>query len=120
MEIQINKDIGKYEAKNVGPFTYRQALIVAAAAPVCIMIYARTSDFLPVDAAGFLTFLPAIVAWLFGWCKPYGMPMEQFLKSAFVSNVLAPANRKYKTGSPDTTSSNQRKKKYKRPPEGVA
>lgn len=46
--------------------------------------------------------------------------MEQFLKSAFVSNVLAPANRKYKTGSSATTSSNQRKKKYKRPPEGVA
>lgn len=45
--------------------------------------------------------------------------MERFLMSAFVSNVLAPANRKYKTGSPDTPS-NQRKKKYKRPPEGVA
>lgn len=97
MEIHINKDVGNYEAKVVGPFTLRQAGCLALAAPVCIWLYNGTSAFLPSDAAGFLTFIPALLAWLFGWKKPYGMPMEKFLKSIFVTMVLAPSNRKYKT-----------------------
>lgn len=97
MEIHINKDVGNYEAKVVGPFTLRQAVCIAVAAPVCVWLYNGTSSFMPSDAAGFLTFIPAVIAWLFGWKKPYGMPMEKFLKSIFVTMVLAPSNRKYKT-----------------------
>lgn len=97
IEIRINKDIGSYKAKFIGPFTLRQTICVCLAAPVCWFIYSRASGFLTVDAAGFITAIPAFAAWLFGWCKPYGIPMERFLKSAFVSAVLAPSVRKYRT-----------------------
>ena len=38
-----------------------------------------------------------VPAFLFGWFKPYGMHIEDFLKTAFISNVLSPRRRKYKT-----------------------
>ena len=39
IEIKINKDVGSYEAKFIGPFTKRQDICIALAAPVCWWIY---------------------------------------------------------------------------------
>jgi len=126
IEIRINKDIGSYQAKFIGPFTLRQTVCVALAAPVCIFLYSRVGKFLPsTDIAGFLSAIPAAIAWLFGWCKPYGLPMEKFLKSIYVSMVLAPSHRKYKTvnrheaalrllaQAQENQGGKQKKKKYK-------
>lgn len=97
MEIQINKDVGSYEPKIIGPFTTRQAVCLMIGVPVCIGIYKYGSAFLPADAVSFLLLIPAAITWLFGWMKPYGMPMERFVKSIFVNMILAPGNRSYKT-----------------------
>lgn len=97
IEIRINKDIGSYKAKFVGPLTLRQTVCVGLAAPVCWFLYSHTSNILTKDIAGFLTAIPAAIAWLFGWPKPYGLPTEKFLKSVFVNMVLAPSHRMYKT-----------------------
>lgn len=97
IEIHINKDVGSYEAKFIGPFTMRQTFCVAIAAPVCWYIYKTLSPIVSSDAAGFIMFLPAVVAWVFGWTKPYGMRPEMFVRSIFINMVLAPAIRKYKS-----------------------
>ena len=44
----------------------------------------------------FFCFIPAGIAYAFGWARPYGMKMEQFLRSVFVNRFLAPTHRKYK------------------------
>lgn len=97
IEININKDVGSYEAKLIWQFTARQTICVAIAAPLCWFIYKHASPVLSGDAAGFLMLIPAAIAFLFGWRKPYGMPMEKFIESVFVNMVLAPSHRKYKT-----------------------
>ncbi len=135
MEIQINKDVGSYEPKVIGPFTIRQAVCLLIGSPICIAIYKYGSMFLPADAVSFFLLVPAAATWLFGWLKPYGMPMERFLKSIFINMILAPGNRTYKTEHKEHAMSfaeeeglcerkasaqkAQRKKKYKRSPDGV-
>lgn len=97
IEIRVNKDVGSYEAKLIGPFTARQTVCVCIAAPFCWFIYHIASPVVSSDVAGFFMALPAAVAWLFGWTKPYGMRAEKFLQSVWVNMVLAPTHRKYKT-----------------------
>ena len=97
IKVPLNKDVGSYEAKFVGPFTLRQSLCVLAAAPVCWGIYSGLTPILGGDIAGFLVLFPAALCWLIGWYKPYGMHTEKFIRSVFITTVLAPANRKYKT-----------------------
>lgn len=113
IEIKINKDVGSYEAKFIGPFTKRQDICIALAAPACWWIYFGLAPVISKDVAGFLVFIPAVLAALFGWIKPYGMPMERFLRSVFISMFLAPAHRKYKTSLRLPTIKTERKKKYK-------
>lgn len=97
IEIHINKDVGSYEAKFIGPFTMRQTFCLCIAAPICWFVYKVASPVMSSDAAGFLLMIPAAVAWIFGWTKPYGMRPEKFIQSVFINMVLAPAIRKYKT-----------------------
>lgn len=132
IEIRINKDVGSYQAKFIGPFTMRQTICIVAAAPVCWGIYFGLSPILTTEVAGFLVFIPATIAALFGWVKPFGMPMERFLKSVCITLFLAPACRKYITVnrhesalaalasvSPDTPAKKKRHKKYKVSKEAV-
>lgn len=97
IEIRMIKDIGSYENKVLGPLTLRQFIAVSIAAPIGWGIYRTLAPYLTTDLAGFLLMIPAGVAYLFGWYKPYGMTFENFLKSIFVHTVLAPSHRKYET-----------------------
>ena len=97
IEIHINKDVGSYEAKLIGPFTARQTICIVIAAPICWALYTLASPYVSPDAAGFLTAIPAGIAWCFGWLKPYGMRTEKFIQSVFINTVIAPTHRKYKT-----------------------
>lgn len=96
LEAPIPKDIRKYDAKLVGPFTTRQLFCFVGGA---ILSYGTYKFFGPALGSTALT-VCAIVAAPFlvmGWYKPYGMVFEKFFKTAFISTVLAPHNRKYKT-----------------------
>lgn len=97
IEIRMINDIGSYESKIFGPFTLRQFLSIAIAAPIGFVAYQTLSPYLTKDLAGFLLMIPAGIAYLFGWYKPYGMHFEKFMKSVFINTVLAPSHRKYKT-----------------------
>jgi len=97
IEIRITNEIGSYEPKFIGPFTLRQVICLAVGAFFCYAIYIVTFPYLPFDVAGFLCCIPAAIAVLFGWVKPYGMRMEKFIKSVAVNILLAPTHRRYKT-----------------------
>lgn len=97
IEIHINKDIGSYEPKLIGPLTARQTLCVAIGAPFAWFIYKTASPVLTPDVATYLLAFPAIFVFAFGWLKPYGMRLEKFIQSVFINMFLAPTNRAYKT-----------------------
>lgn len=92
LEAQIPKDIRKYETKLVGPFTTRQIIFVIIA---CVLAYI-TYIFTKAPEGCVLVAIPPVV---FGYIKPYGMPLEKFIKTAFISNVLSPKNRLYKVNN---------------------
>ena len=99
VEMRITKEIGNYKPRVVGPLTFRQLVCIGCAAPFCYFIYKFLSPHLTRDVAGFFCILPAAVAALFGWCHPYGMNTEEFIRSVFVNIFLAPSHRKYKTAN---------------------
>ena len=97
IQIQINKDVGSFEPKIIGPFTTRHIICIAIAAPFALLIYNLAAAFLPRSTAAYFLIVPAGIAWAFGWPKPYGMRTEQFLRSVFVNMFLAPPKRVYRT-----------------------
>ena len=97
IEIKIPKEINQYEAKAAGPFTLRQLLCLFICLPIGVGIFILTKPYVGVDVAGFLVFPPAIVGYLFGWYKPYGMKFEKYMQTVFVNSFLAPSKRLYKT-----------------------
>lgn len=139
IEIKIPKEIKKYEAKAVGPFTLRQLICLFICLPICVALFMFLSPHIGADVAGFACMPPAGVAYLFGWYKPYGMKFEVYLKTVFVSSFLAPSKRYYKTenfysdilkeikkgdAEADLIDSNgkkrkEKKKKYKRSREAI-
>jgi hypothetical protein len=99
IDIEIPKDINKYEAKLVGPFTARQTGCFAAALGVGIPLFMGMTKSLgaPQDVAIIAMIIVVTPFLLLGWIKPYGMAFEKFIQTAFVSNVLSPKKRKYVT-----------------------
>ncbi len=97
IEIEVPKDIRKYEAKLVGAFTTRQVGCLAVAAVICVPIYFLLKDILPRDVVTLIIMILALPEVLLGWVKPYGMTFELFVRTAFISNVLSPKKRKYVT-----------------------
>lgn len=97
LEAQIPKDVRKYEAKLVGPFTLRQLICFIIACILAYFAYKGISAVFSVDFAIPVCMLLISPIIAIGWVKPYGMPLEKFLQSAFIGMVLAPKVRKYKT-----------------------
>lgn len=97
IEIRITKEIGNYEPKFIGPFTLRQIVCIIIAAPICYFIFKTLSPVFTPDVAGFFCAIPAGVAALFGWVKPYGMKTEKFLQSVWINMFIAPTHRRYKS-----------------------
>lgn len=97
IEIKIPKEVNRYEAKAIGPFTMRQLVCVLICLPIGVGIFVLLKPYLGTDLAGFCVLPPAAVAWLFGWYKPYGMKFEKYMKTVFVNSFLAPSKRVYKT-----------------------
>lgn len=99
IEIEIPKDINKYEAKLVGPLTTRQTACLVGALGLGIPTFSALTNNLgaPQDVAIIVMILIVSPFLLVGWIKPYGMAFEKFIQTAFVSNVLSPAKRKYVT-----------------------
>ena len=97
IEIEIPKDISKYEAKLVASFTTRQVACLVIAGAITVPTFLALGKVAPRDVCSIVVLLEAIPFVLLGWIKPYGMNFEQFIRTAFISNVLSPKKRKYVT-----------------------
>lgn len=98
IEIEIPQDIRKYESKLIGPLTTRQVFAVIGIVVGCVASFKAVSAAFG-DETPLRLIAPMIISIpfaLFGWYKPYGMHFEKFVKSVFVSLILAPAKRLYK------------------------
>lgn len=97
IEIKIPKEVTKYEAKLVGPFTARQCVALLIFVPMIAFCYINLSKVMNSTAALYICAPIGGLGALFGWIKPYGLPFEKYLKSMFISSFLAPKVRVYKT-----------------------
>lgn len=97
IEIEIPKDIRKYESKLIGPFTTRQAVCFVGGAVIAVPVFNICRQMGAFDLGSLLAiciFLPFILC---GWVKVYGMTFEQFFQTFLYSEYLAPKKRKYQT-----------------------
>ncbi len=96
IEIDIPKDITKYETKLIGPFSKRELIGIGVAAILGYAAYYVSKAYgLPKDVCGILTLVFAAPGILYGWFTYNGMRIEQLLYTFLVYVFLAPKNRKY-------------------------
>lgn len=97
IELEVPKDIRKYEAKLFGPFTTRQLICFVIACVVAFFVYQIVGALIPRDVIIFLIIIVDLPVLLCGWFKPYGMAFEKFAKTAFTTSFVSPSVRKYVT-----------------------
>lgn len=121
IEMEIPKDIMKYKSKLIGPFTARQCLALIPASLLGLGAYNILKSFsvssdtmIPIIMIVTLPFLA------FGWVSIQGLPLEKFIKVAFISAFISPTKRLYKSKNYYRSASvnfeqiSQNKKKKKR------
>ncbi len=82
MEIKITKDIRKYKTKDVGNFSLKEVGWIALGLASAFLTYRLSKS---VEIA----FLPLLVFVVFGFAKPLGLTMTQFLRTV-VRDALSP------------------------------
>ena len=97
IEKEIPKDIKDYKPKLIGPFTTRQILCFTPAAILAVGVYWGLKNVLSSDIRLFLVTIIGVPFILLGTYSPYNMPLEKFIKMIFISTLLSPLHRKYKT-----------------------
>ena len=95
IEVEMPKDITKYEAKLAGIATIRQAEFFGLGAVLGIALRSAVINIGYPDAANFALIVGVAIPGSFAVFKPYGMYLEDFIMQAFINNVMAPAKRKY-------------------------
>lgn len=96
---KTQKDIGQYEPKFIGPFTLRQSISLGLGAALCFVVCTSSISSNGIDATSLFTicFTIMIPFFIFGWVKPYGLRIEDFIKECYVYHYLSPHIRPYET-----------------------
>lgn len=98
IEVAIPKDVMSVQTTTVGAFTSRQIICSAISAAVAYGAYRIVAILdIPITlnslvGLGCVLVLPIMA---FAVLRPYGLPLEKFLKNAFVLGFLAPKIRPY-------------------------
>lgn len=96
IEKNVPRDMSKYEAKLIGPFTTRHVVCLVPGAIVAVLAFFALKGVLG-DAALLVSTVLALPFGLCGMYKPYGIPFERYAKTVFYSVVLSPTKKKYKS-----------------------
>ena len=95
---RTQKDVGRFEAKLIGPFTTHQTIFLAIGAVLCLFIKLLCSGI------GLDTVITTVLMILFGggcillgFIKPLGMTMTDYIKLMVETQVLNPGKRPYKS-----------------------
>lgn len=95
IEIELPKDITKYEAKLAGVITKRQAVCIGIASILAFGAKTICNMFELYAIKQYAMMIACIIPLLFIVIQPYNMKLEDFLEQAFINNILAPTKRKY-------------------------
>lgn len=99
---KTQKDVGKYQAKLVGPLTLRQTIFVGIACIVAIILWniADVFQMNSTDKTGMVIIVAAPIA-LLGMLNPYGMTCLEFIRQYYEYHILSSKKREYKTVTDD-------------------
>ena len=108
---KTQKDVGKYQAKLVGPFTVRQTIYVGIAALIAIILWNSLEAMqLSMEDKVFAVLIVAAPVALFGFLNPYGMTCLEFVKQYYEYHILSSKVRIYKTVTDDENIVTQQEK----------
>lgn len=99
ISVEIPNDIAEYKPKLILGLTGRQVTCVILTAVFIFLDLKFLKPYIGETLSLGLAIVPALIAVLFGWKEPYGMPFEKYLQSVFVQAFVAPKMRKCKTTS---------------------
>lgn len=94
MEIIIGYDIRKYKVKDIGPFTFKEAISLAVGAGCGYGAWALEKALLD-NVEPLFIIIAAAPALLFGFFKIHGLSLWNYIKTAFFENVVSPKVRPY-------------------------
>jgi hypothetical protein len=97
--VEMNKDIRQYKAKLLGPFSGREVIcLVLGVGFVWFVEFVLLAGVdMTLDVQSFLALGLMLPFVGIGWGKIYGMHIEQFIKTTFIT-FIAPKTRKYDNG----------------------
>lgn len=103
IETKVPKDIRRFKGKALGPFTFRQAICIAIAVVVDIVLY----NFIIKDMgfstdANFMILTTCALPILAFSLEPNGMKMEDYIRTVLYKNITYPTKRKTITNLNDT------------------
>lgn len=95
---KTQKDIGQYEPKFIGPFTGRQSAAVGIGGALCLAACYVLKQ-MDLDAMTMFMICAVIIIpfFVFGWIKPYGLKVEDFIKEYYQYHYISPHIRPYET-----------------------
>lgn len=100
IETQVPKDIMKFKTTLVGPFTKRQTIcgLVSLGVDYILMsIISKLNFAISLDLRIGVCVFGALPIMAFAILEPYGMPLEKYLKNAFILGYIAPKYRPFET-----------------------
>ena len=99
---KTQKDVGKYQAKLVGPFTVRQSIFVGIAAVIAMILWNMSDMFqMSMDSKIMTILVVAAPIALLGFLNPYGMTCLEFIKQYYEYHILSSKKRIYQTITDD-------------------
>ena len=99
---KTQKDVGRYQAKLVGPFTVKQSIFVGIAALVAMIVY-KICDAIGVSSQEkiTITLIVCIPIVLLGFLNPYGMSCMEFIRQYYEYHIRSSKIRPYVTVTED-------------------
>lgn len=106
---KTQKDVGKYQAKLVGPFSVRQTIFVGIASVAAILLW-NIFDALHMSMENKVATILIVAApiALLGFLNPYGMTCLEFIKQYYEYHILSSRKRIYQTTTDDEIISAQK------------
>lgn len=99
---KTQKDVGKYQAKLIGPLTVRNAIFVGIAVVVAVIIW-NLGDVMQIamtDKIAIILVISTPITML-GIVSPYGMTCIEFIKQYYEYHILSSNQRIYVTVTDD-------------------
>ena len=99
---KTQKDVGKYQAKLVGPLNIRQTIFTGIASVFAIILWnvADMFQMTTTDKIGTVIIVAAPIA-LLGSLNPFGMTCIEFLKQYYEYHIISTKKRTYETITDD-------------------